>query len=595
MKRLLSFCVFWCCFAAADATTVWQENFGGYTNVGITGKGPTNYPVGITNWSLDVRACATLNTNNGSAGDYFMATPASGGRLEAVNVDGEAVWSSAVINIAEYTNVSLSVGASETGSSTSTNKYVKLFYCLGGSAETAFAVNPVSVGNWGSATAVQSNLCGATVQIIARMNNPNVSDKSILDDVVVSGDCVAVPPPPPPPPLPPPDSECSRIAGNFYGWSGDTIFRLDNGQFWQQSAAGIQIVSPALRQPYVTITNVSSQRRMIVTNVSGYVVVTPLTVTESTMTNTFSGLHYQTVFRLADGTSWKQISFETVSSSVSSVTVWRWTKNGQQMLRFLDRNNMVIGTCIAEAVVLPADTKTHSTVAGNFYGFGYGNLFHLADGSWWKQISFERSDSALSNPAVLVWNESGSDFLEMPDEARRVTVETLNAQLESTVTNTFTGLHYGNLYRLANGEVRMQLSFENVSTNVIRPNIMLWTNGTKASLLMRDSRDVTIGICTVADPNADADSDGLSNAAEVLAGADPLDSESRFELRQTDRNVLRWNAVEGRVYTVEWSPSLTEIFQPLNSNMIWPQNSWTDTVHAAETKGYYRITVRLAD
>jgi hypothetical protein len=340
---------------------------------------------------------------------------------------------------------------------------------------------------------------------------------------------------------------------------------------------------------------VFGSKRMIVTNVTGYVVVTSLPVTESAVTNTFAGLRYQTVFRLADETAWKQISFETVSSSASPVTAWRWTKNGRQMLRFLDRNDAVIGTCTAEAVVLPADTKTHSAVAGNFYGFGYGIVFHLTDGSWWKQISFERSASVRSNPAVLVWNESGSDFLEMPDEAQRVTVEKLSVQLESTITNTFTGLHYGNLYRLANGEDRIQLSFETVSTNVIGPNILLWTDGTKTNLLVRDSRDVTIGICTVADPNADADSDGLSNAAEVLAGADPLDSESRFELCQTDRNVLSWNAVEGRVYTVEWSPSLTESFRPLENHIVWPQNSWTDSVHAAKTKGYYRITVRRAE
>jgi hypothetical protein len=28
----------------------------------------------------------------------------------------------------------------------------------------------------------------------------------------------------------------SHIAGEFEGWSGDTIFKLDNGQIWQQSS-----------------------------------------------------------------------------------------------------------------------------------------------------------------------------------------------------------------------------------------------------------------------------------------------------------------------------------------------------------------------
>jgi hypothetical protein len=111
-------------------------------------------------------------------------------------VDGEAVWFSAVVNISDYTNVSLSAVASETGSSTSTGKYVKLFYRLDGGMETAFATNPENVGNWSSATAAQSNLCGSTVQIVARMNNPNTGDKAILDRVTVSGDCVAANLPP---------------------------------------------------------------------------------------------------------------------------------------------------------------------------------------------------------------------------------------------------------------------------------------------------------------------------------------------------------------------------------------------------------------
>jgi hypothetical protein len=93
----------------------------------------------------------------------------------------------------------------------------------------------------------------------------------------------------------------------------------------------------------------------------------------------------------------------------------------------------------------------------------------------------------------------------------------------------------------------------------------------------------------------DSDNDGQSNAAEVLAGFDPLDSQSRFELRQTDRYVLSWIAVTGRVYTIEWSPSLTERFQTLETSVVWPQNSWTDTVHAVETRGFYRIGVRLAE
>jgi hypothetical protein len=117
--------------------------------------------------------------------------------------------------------------------------------------------------------------------------------------------------------------------------------------------------------------------------------------------------------------------------------------------------------------------------------------------------------------------------------------------------------------------------------------------------LVRDSRDVTVGTCMIVDPAADADSDGISNQHEVLAGSDPNDPKSALLTSvlcpPTSGKVLSWNAVEGRVYTIEWTPSLMESFQPLEAGIVWPRNSWTDTVHAVETKGYYRITVRVAE
>ncbi len=386
----------------------------------------------------------------------------------------------------------------------------------------------------------------------------------------------------------------SRIAGNFYGWSGDTIFKLENGKFWQQCAAGVKTISPALYRPYVTVTNIFGQRRMVVTNVTGYAAVAPLSVAESTVTNSFSGLHYRNIYQFADGTAWEQISFENIQSETSPVTVWRWMKNGQPMLRFLDRNNVVIGTCTAEASMPLVNAPVASEIDGYFHGFGHGNIYRLADGSWWKQISFERSGVIRLRPRVFIWNKNGIDHLEMPDENIRVAVEKLNVQLESTAAGTFTGMHYGNLYRLANGESWLQISFENIRTNIVAPEVMLWINKTGTNLLAR-SGGIIIGTCTVVNPALDEDHDGLSNAAEVLADSDPLNAQSWFELRQTDRCVLSWDSVDGRVYTIEWTPALTENFQPLATGIVWPQNSWTDAVHNAESKGYYRITVRFME
>ena len=48
-----------------------------------------------------------------------------------------------------------------------------------------------------------------------------------------------------------PDQLESRIAGAFRGWSGDTIFRLENGQIWRQVGGGRFVVR--MEDPRVTI------------------------------------------------------------------------------------------------------------------------------------------------------------------------------------------------------------------------------------------------------------------------------------------------------------------------------------------------------
>lgn len=44
----------------------------------------------------------------------------------------------------------------------------------------------------------------------------------------------------------------SRLLGSFRGWSGDTVFRLENGQVWQQTGGGV-LAGVNLDSPPVTI------------------------------------------------------------------------------------------------------------------------------------------------------------------------------------------------------------------------------------------------------------------------------------------------------------------------------------------------------
>ncbi|MGH8282312.1 MAG: hypothetical protein ACRESE_00495 [Gammaproteobacteria bacterium] len=56
----------------------------------------------------------------------------------------------------------------------------------------------------------------------------------------------------------------TRIAGSFTGWTGDTVFKLENGQVWQQAATG-----------YFTNVKLDHPRVVIKKLVFGYLLTLP--------------------------------------------------------------------------------------------------------------------------------------------------------------------------------------------------------------------------------------------------------------------------------------------------------------------------------
>ena len=93
------------------------------------------------------------------------------------------------------------------------------------------------------------------------------------------------------------------------------------------------------------------------------------------------------------------------------------------------------------------------------------------------------------------------------------------------------------------------------------------------------------------DAVADLDGDGLAVWQEYTAGTDPTNSASSFCVTGDPRNMLSWNAVSGRVYSVYWTTNLMAGFQCLESNIPWTQVSFTNSTDAP--CGYYKIGVRL--
>jgi subtilisin family serine protease len=93
----------------------------------------------------------------------------------------------------------------------------------------------------------------------------------------------------------------------------------------------------------------------------------------------------------------------------------------------------------------------------------------------------------------------------------------------------------------------------------------------------------------------DSDGDGANDGDEYVAGTQPTNPASVFELvefeKQEDNEiVLKWSSEVGRLYNVGWSPGVPGTpFSSLASNLpaTPPQNVWTDRTGRAS--GFYRI------
>jgi hypothetical protein len=100
------------------------------------------------------------------------------------------------------------------------------------------------------------------------------------------------------------------------------------------------------------------------------------------------------------------------------------------------------------------------------------------------------------------------------------------------------------------------------------------------------------------DPNDDPDGDTINNSSEYVAGSNPTNTISVFAITNVipaeEGFVVQWSpSVDGRVYSVFWTESLTSDYTPMVTNLLYPQDSYTDTFHNVELGGVYKINVRM--
>jgi hypothetical protein len=94
------------------------------------------------------------------------------------------------------------------------------------------------------------------------------------------------------------------------------------------------------------------------------------------------------------------------------------------------------------------------------------------------------------------------------------------------------------------------------------------------------------------DADLDQDSDSLTTWQEYIAGTDPTNTTSCFKAAQNTRDTVSWNPVSGRIYSVYWSTNLVKGFQALETNILYPQGSYTNA-NPDSRINHYQIKVRL--
>jgi hypothetical protein len=150
-------------------TTIWFENFD-YADGTSQGSGSP------PKWTRDVAACSF------DGDDHFEVRS---NKFSINDTDGEGVWTSEIIDISGYSDVSLSVHLTETGSHEPLNDYIYVLYKLDGGIETQFETNGFYNDDWDAANASQTGLNGEDVAIVIRAKNAANDEFMYWDNILV--------------------------------------------------------------------------------------------------------------------------------------------------------------------------------------------------------------------------------------------------------------------------------------------------------------------------------------------------------------------------------------------------------------------------
>ena len=132
----------------------------------------------------------------------------------------------------------------------------------------------------------------------------------------------------------------SQIYGAFTGWNGDALFKLVDGQYWQQ--AEYKYSYRYLYMPGVVISETPNGYEMEVDGMEDSVIVRRVSAIEGRIKGTFNGWSGQTEFELQNGRVWKQSSYAYWYHYAYAPEVIIYESGGGTMLRLADDDSHAV-------------------------------------------------------------------------------------------------------------------------------------------------------------------------------------------------------------------------------------------------------------
>ncbi|WP_339792789.1 T9SS type A sorting domain-containing protein [uncultured Imperialibacter sp.] len=166
---------------AGASQTIWSETFEDQAYGTTTDNG-------ITAWSLGCSGATPCGVpaGGGRSANVFDGSGAGYSRLiVGNNVSNPVKWTSEVLDISRYTNVSISMLLAQAGYDNGSD-YVRAYYSIDGSGEQILT-NGNRSGNFGAVSATAAGVSGSTLQLFVYIMNDATNDFGGFDNVLVTG------------------------------------------------------------------------------------------------------------------------------------------------------------------------------------------------------------------------------------------------------------------------------------------------------------------------------------------------------------------------------------------------------------------------